>query len=37
MMGIARESFDMSADEFWSQTPHEWWSAIEARRAANKR
>lgn len=29
-------AFGWSADQFWSSTPHEVWTVIEAREAANK-
>lgn len=36
-MGLALENFGWSADQFWSATPHEFWSMIDARIAANKK
>ncbi|MBD8641138.1 phage tail assembly chaperone [Sphingomonas aerolata] len=36
-MGFALDAFGWSADQFWSATPHELWSMIDARIAANKR
>jgi len=36
-MGFAGDAFAWSADQFWSATPHEFWSMVDARIAANKR
>lgn len=37
MMGTLQDAFGWSADRFWSATPVEVWSMIEARQQANKR
>lgn len=36
-MGFAQNTFQWSADQFWSATPHEFWALVDARVAANKR
>jgi hypothetical protein len=36
-MGFAEDTFAWSATQFWSATPHEFWSMVDARIAANKR
>jgi len=36
-MGVALDAFGWSPDIFWSATPHEFWSMVEARQEANKR
>lgn len=35
-MGLALDTFGWSAGQFWRATPHEFWSMIDARLAANK-